>query len=95
MMKISELQTKDVVNVIDGRRLGQVSDLELNLQQGRIDAIVVPGSSKLFGFFGGGNDHVIPWRNIVKIGKDVILVQLDDSFAFGSDQKGQKEIVAN
>jgi YlmC/YmxH family sporulation protein len=43
MMKISEFQTKDVVNILDGSRLGQVTDLEINVKQGRIDAIVVPG----------------------------------------------------
>jgi len=78
MMKISEFQTKDVVNVLDGSRLGQVSDLEINLKLGQIDAIVVPGQGKFFGFFGKENDLVIPWRNIVKIGKDVVLVRLEE-----------------
>lgn len=79
MMKISEFQTKDVVNVLDGRRLGQVTDLEINLKLGHIDAIVIPGQGKFLGFFGGGDDLVIPWRNIVKIGKDVVLVRLDET----------------
>lgn len=78
-MKISEFQTKDVVNILDGRRLGQITDLEINLKLGQIDAIVVPGQGKFLGFFGGGNDLVIPWKNIVKIGKDVVLVRLDQS----------------
>ena len=78
-MKISEFQTKDVVNVLDGRRLGQITDLEINLKLGQIEAIVVPGQGKFLGFFGGGNDLVIPWRNIVKIGKDVVLVRLEAS----------------
>lgn len=78
-MKISEFQTKDVVNILDGKRLGQVTDLEINLKLGQIDAIVVPGNSKFLGFFGGGNDIVIPWRNIVKIGKDVVLVRLEET----------------
>lgn len=79
MMKISEFQTKDVVNVLDGRRLGQVTDLEINLKLGQIDAIVVPGQGKFLGFFGGGTDIVIPWKNIIKIGKDVVLVRLEEA----------------
>ncbi|WP_149846752.1 YlmC/YmxH family sporulation protein [Paenibacillus sp. 37] len=76
-MKISDFQTKDVINITDGKRLGQISDLELDLKQGRIEAIVVPGYSRFMGLFGGGTDLVIPWRNIVKIGSDVILVKMD------------------
>lgn len=78
-MKISDFQTKDVINIVDGKKLGQISDLELDLRQGRIESIVVPGQSKFFGMFGGGHDVVIPWKSIVKIGMDVVLVKLDDS----------------
>lgn len=77
-MKISDFQTKDVINIIDGKRLGQISDLELDLRHGRIEAIVVPGYSRFMGLFGGGTDLIIPWRNIVKIGSDVVLVKMDE-----------------
>ncbi|KQY87471.1 MULTISPECIES: YlmC/YmxH family sporulation protein [Paenibacillus] len=77
-VKISDFQTKEVINITDGKRLGQISDLELDLKQGRIEAIVVPGYSRFMGLFGGGTDLVIPWRNIVKIGSDVILVKMDE-----------------
>ena len=76
-MKISELQAKDVVNIADGRKLGQIYDLELDLRQGTIRALVVPSESKWFGFVSSGQEWVIPWRQIVKIGSDVILVRLD------------------
>lgn len=83
-MKISDFQTKDVINIVDGKKLGQVSDLELDLRHGRIQSIVVPGHTRFFGLFGNGGigDVVIPWRNIVKIGLDVVLVKLDDSRAY-------------
>jgi len=77
-MKISDFQTKEVINITDGKRLGQISDLELDLRQGRIEAIVVPGYTRFMGLFGGGTDLIIPWRNIVKIGSDVILVKMDE-----------------
>ncbi len=82
---------KDVVNVLDGKNLGQVSDLEINTQLGRIESIVVPGkgNGKFFGFFGGGEEIMIPWRNIVKIGKDVILVRLDEAFPLTDPEKAQ------
>ncbi|WP_274651844.1 YlmC/YmxH family sporulation protein [Paenibacillus humicola] len=86
-MKISDFQTKDVINIVDGKKLGQVTDLELDLRQGRIDAIVVPSYSKFFGLFGGGTDVVIPWRNIVKIGADVVLVRVDDTKMLRSEEE--------
>ncbi|RXZ77303.1 YlmC/YmxH family sporulation protein [Paenibacillaceae bacterium] len=77
-MKISDFQTKDVINIVDGKKLGFISDLALDLHNGRIDSIVVPSNSKFFGLFGGGTEVVIPWRNIVKIGEDVVLVRLEE-----------------
>lgn len=77
-MKISDFQTKEVINVIDGKRLGHISDLELDLRQGIIEAIVIPVNTKFMGIFGGGADLVIPWKNIVKIGADVVLVKMDE-----------------
>jgi YlmC/YmxH family sporulation protein len=78
-MKISDFQTKDVINIVDGKKLGQVSDLELDLRQGRIESIVVPNQSRFFGLFGGNAEVIIPWKNIVKIGMDVVLVKLEDT----------------
>ncbi|WP_106768298.1 YlmC/YmxH family sporulation protein [Paenibacillus faecalis] len=86
-MKISDFQTKDVINIIDGKRLGQVSDLELDLKHGRIEAIVVPSYGKFMGLFGGGSDLVIPWRNIVKIGSDVVLVKMEEVRKMIEDQE--------
>jgi YlmC/YmxH family sporulation protein len=91
MIHISDFQTKDVVNIIDGRNLGQISDLELDLRTGRIEAIVVPGPSKFFGFFSNGNDLVIPWKNIVKIGTDVVLVKHQgDRYAVTSEGSAER-----
>lgn len=78
-MKISDFQTKDVINIVDGKRLGQISDLELDLRRGVIDAIIVPGFTRFMGLFGGGTDLIIPWRNIVKIGADVVLVKIEEA----------------
>ncbi|HHX77402.1 MAG TPA: YlmC/YmxH family sporulation protein [Firmicutes bacterium] len=78
MVKISELKDREVINVVDGRRLGVICDLELDLEEGVIKAIVVPGTGKIFGLFGGDRDYIIPWRNIIKIGIDTILVELEE-----------------
>ncbi len=87
-MKISDFQSKDVINIVDGKKLGHISDLELDLRQGRIDSIVVPQYTKVFGLFGSnGTEIVIPWRSIVKIGADVVLVRMEETKALKSEDE--------
>jgi YlmC/YmxH family sporulation protein len=80
MCRSSEIKQKEVINVSDGKRLGFVHDVEIDLEDGRIEAIVIPISGKLFGFIGRDNEFVIPWDKIKKIGEDIILVDMDDRF---------------
>jgi YlmC/YmxH family sporulation protein len=75
LIKASDLRLRDVINTIDGRRLGTISDVEFDLENGRIKAIVVPGSSRFLWFLRKEDDVVIPWNRIKKIGEDVILVE--------------------
>ena len=75
LAKTSELREREVVNILDGRRLGLASDLEIEIETGRIKAIVVPGPGKFLKMFGKSEEFVIPWEWIKKIGVDVILVE--------------------
>jgi len=80
MNRSSDFRQKEVINVSDGRRLGFVSDVEIDLEQGKVEAIILPGVGRLLGFFGKDNEFVIPWDKIVKIGEDIILVDLDERY---------------
>ncbi|MGE5599862.1 MAG: YlmC/YmxH family sporulation protein [Bacteroidota bacterium] len=75
LTKSSELKAREVVNVLDGRRLGLASDFEIDAETGTIQAIVVPGPGRFLWLFGRNDDIVIPWDRIKKIGVDVILVE--------------------
>lgn len=75
LTKTSELREREVVNLLDGRRLGLATDLEIDAETGKIKAIVVPGPGKFLWLFGKSEDFVIPWESIRKIGVDVILVE--------------------
>ncbi|OZU90400.1 YlmC/YmxH family sporulation protein [Virgibacillus indicus] len=74
MIKLSELQVKEVIIIDDGSRLGHISDLEIDTHSGRITAIIIPLKEKSGGFFGKPGELVIQWNQIVRIGSDVILV---------------------
>ncbi|NLW08079.1 MAG: YlmC/YmxH family sporulation protein [Clostridia bacterium] len=76
MIRVAELRQREVINVIDGRRLGAIKDIDLDLEAGRVKSLIVPGTTgKFLYFFGRDEDLVIPWENVVKIGVDVILVE--------------------
>lgn len=74
MIRITELRERDVVNVNDGRRLGLIKDLELDLEKGLVKSIVIPGAGGVWGKISRSKDYVVPWEKIVKIGVDTILV---------------------
>lgn len=86
-MRISELRMLDIVNIKDGRRIGPIKDLDLDLERGVVKGIVVPGASRSWGFFGGNRteDITIPWDRVKKIGVDVILVDAQGLAEFNSD----------
>lgn len=81
MVKISDLRMREVVNIVDGRRLGMIKDIVLNLDEGRIEAIILPGLNevKFLGFLGKEDEVVVPWDRIKKVGLDVILIEVNSS----------------
>ncbi|HZG70827.1 MAG TPA: YlmC/YmxH family sporulation protein [Chondromyces sp.] len=81
MVRISEFQIKDIVSVSDGKKLGNITDIDINLDTGKIEAIVISASGKFLGLFGKEDEVIIPWNQIVKIGEDVILVRQQTYFS--------------
>lgn len=75
MLRAGDLRQKEVINISSGMRLGFVSDVEIDFESGRIDAIVIPGKDKMF-LFGRAEDYVIPWKDIKRVGDDIILVDI-------------------
>ncbi len=75
--RFSSLKCKEVVNICDGARLGFVTDVEVDIKNGRIVAIIVPGPCKFFGMIGRRDDFVIPWNCIRQIGDDIILIEVE------------------
>lgn len=79
MVKISELREKEVVNIRDGSRIGNIIDVELDLVNGIVRTLIMPSPGKLFNFFGKNQDLIIEWKDIIKIGTDVILIDIKDT----------------
>lgn len=75
-MRICEMKMKEVINICTCKKLGYVSELEVNLCTGCIEAIIVPQMGGFCGFLGKDMCYLIPYENIKKIGEDLILVEI-------------------
>lgn len=71
-----DFKQKEVINVLDGKILGFVVDVNADFGSGEINSIIVAQTGKLFGNILGKNNVTIPWDKIKKIGEDVILVEI-------------------
>ncbi len=80
-MKLSDLGDKEIVNLANGCRHGQLANAELlfDEQQGIIKAILVPDDRGKIGFFGGKDFLQLPWSAIRKIGEDIIIFETPES----------------
>ena len=78
MISTDKLKNKEVINIGDGRSLGFVYDIEVDLDKGVIDGIVIPGARGFMGLFSKKEgDMVIKWDKVKTVGDDVILVDLE------------------
>ncbi len=73
-VKFSDLQCKEVICVNSGQRLGFISDVQVELPEGKVCAIVVPCPGRFPGALGRREDFRIPWSCIQRIGPDIVLV---------------------
>jgi YlmC/YmxH family sporulation protein len=81
----SELRAKEVINTQDGRKLGKICDVILCYPENRWIGFVVP-NGRGFGF--KKQELFLELKNIVKIGEDVILVNIGVPRRSECDRRG-------
>ena len=69
-----QLRLKEVIGIVDGSRFGYVGDVELDLENGQVKALVIPGRLRLFGLLGREESVLIPWDSVRRFGEDTILI---------------------
>jgi YlmC/YmxH family sporulation protein len=85
-LSFAELRCKEVVNCIDGKRLGRIIDIVFGARDGRILGIVVPHARKNI-IFRNSEPIFIAWDLVERIGEDILLVKIvPDDINFGSRQ---------
>lgn len=75
--RIADLRNKQVVCIKDGSVLGFIYDVELNVENGSLTSLIVPGRARFLGLFGREEDIVIPWKDIEVIGQETVLVSTE------------------
>lgn len=73
-MNLSDLQTKEVIDIATGRRIGSIIDVIID-RKGNITKLILEDrkpSRKLFSTT--KEDLDLLWNQIIKIGDDIILV---------------------
>ena len=72
-MRLSDLQTKKIISITDGKNIGTIIDVNV-LENGSIESFVIESSRNFFSL-NKEIDTQILWKDIAKIGEDVILVK--------------------
>ncbi len=90
------LQERQVVNIADGKCLGNLKDIELNIWTGKIQSLILPALNGFWYRLQHSGELVIPWDKVVRIGVDVILIdapeltEADTLFGKGRRKKAEQ-----
>ena len=69
-MRLSDLQHKEIVNIVDGKRVGIIIDVIVD-EKGYINTLILEDRR---GRKFSREEYNIMWNQIVKIGDDIILI---------------------
>jgi len=80
-VRLNELVGKEMVNIYDGMKMGTVGDSDMLIDQetGQIISIILPNKGNMLNFWADRQKLVIPWETIKKIGREIIVVDLDNT----------------
>ena len=77
-MRLTDLQDKDIINIINGKVIGKIIDLSLDYD-GKLEYLIVEKTRFFLSIFSSKNEIRVTWKDIKKIGEDVILVEINTS----------------
>lgn len=72
-MRLSELQSKKIIDITDGKNIGNIIDINIK-EDGNVESLVLESTKSIFSL-NKELDKNILWKDITKIGEDVILVR--------------------
>ena len=72
-MRLSDLQSKKIINIEDGKNIGTIIDVNVS-ENGLIESFMIETSKSIFSLNKETDTRVL-WKDITKIGEDVILIK--------------------
>lgn len=73
-MRLSDLQNKDVIDIKTGERIGNVIDIDISYETGKILKMIIYDNRGFIKMLRKEEELSISWEQIKNIGTDVILV---------------------
>lgn len=65
-MRLSELQNKNLVNVSNGKNIGNIIDVNIDYQSGNIKSFIIESKGSILTFLNKDNDMEVKWNDIQK-----------------------------
>lgn len=73
---LNAMRNMEVIDILTGAKIGFIKDFKINCDDNKIISLILPGEIK--SWFGKEDEKEILWKDIIKIGTDVILVNIKD-----------------
>ncbi|NME83691.1 YlmC/YmxH family sporulation protein [Clostridium sp. SM-530-WT-3G] len=70
---INAMRNMEVIDIETGSKIGFIKDFKIDCETNKIISLILPGEIK--SWFGKEEEVEISWKDIIKIGSDVILVR--------------------
>ena len=73
-----DLKQREVINITNAERLGFINDVDIDFETGKIRSVIIPNRRNFPFIFSKRNDYIIPWEKIVAVGREIVLVKIED-----------------
>lgn len=70
---LNAMRSMEVIDIDTGSKMGFIKDFKIDCSTNKIISLILPGEIK--SWFGKEEEIEILWKDIIKIGSDVILVK--------------------
>lgn len=73
---LNAMRNMEVIDILTGTKIGFIKDFKIDCDENKIVSLILPGEIK--SWFTKEDEKEILWKDIVKIGTDVILVNSNE-----------------